>query len=208
MSSIFNDIQKIPYTAPVNSQPLEPAKVQVQEAIPASTVSKSDKVEFSTQKPEKKSIIKTVKGGIANIKKFFASTGAYVKGAAKGVEQGIIAGSVVYTGGSVINSINAKKAGFKHVYMPINQPIADVATKSGGKIKTALSNFIKKFGSKAKEAGAEVATQTATEFKKVPNKALAFVAAGIAIGVNLWNASLNATEKNSEIEHRWTGHKK
>ncbi len=41
---------------------------------------------------------------------------------------------------------------------------------------------------------------------KVPNTALAIVAAAGALAVNLWNASLNATEKNSGIDHRWIGH--
>ena len=53
------------------------------------------------------------------------------------------------------------------------------------------------------EAGAEAAKKVV---KKVPNKALAAIAVVGAIAINLWNSSLNATEKRSEIEHRWTGH--
>lgn len=158
MSEIFNSLQKVPYTAPVNSQPLEPAKVQVQQAIPATNVVQEDKVEISNNKTQKKGLIKTVKGGIASIKKFFATTGAYIQGTAKGIGQGAVAGSLIYTGGSIVNAVKAKKAG-------------------------------------------------AETFKKVPNKALAFVAAGVALAANLWTASLNATEKSSAIDHRWTGHK-
>lgn len=158
MSEIFSNIQKVPYTSPVNSQPLEPAKVQVNEAVPATTVAQEDKVEISNKKPEKKGLIKTVKGGIANIKKFFASTGAYIQGTVKGIGQGAVAGSLVFTGGSIVNAIKAKKAG-------------------------------------------------AEAFKKIPNKALAVVVGGVALAANIWTASLNATEKNSQIEHRWTGHK-
>lgn len=158
MSEVFSSIKNVPYTSPVNSQPLEPAKVQVQQAVPATNVAQEDKVEISNKKPEKKGLIKTVKGGIANIKKFFASTGAYIQGTAKGIGQGAVAGSLVFTGGSIVNAIKAKKAG----------------------------------------------TET---FKKIPNKALAVVVAGVALAANLWTASLNATERSSEIDHRWTGHK-
>lgn len=158
MSNIFNNLQKVPYTVPVSSPQLEPAKVQVQQAIPASTVSQEDKVEISTQKPEKKGLIKRVKGTIAGIKKFFATTGAYVKGTAKGIGQGAVAGSLLYTGGSIINAVKAKRA-------------------------------------------------NGEAYKKLPNKTLAVIAAGLSIAANLWTASLNATEKSSQIDHRWTGHK-
>ena len=57
--------------------------------------------------------------------------------------------------------------------------------------------------SAAKKAGEE----TVKVVKKIPNKALAVIVAGIALAANIWTASLNATEKSSNIDHRWTGHK-
>lgn len=41
---------------------------------------------------------------------------------------------------------------------------------------------------------------------KLPSKFLAIGAAAAAMGLNLWNASLNATQRESEIDHRWIGH--
>lgn len=162
MSNIFGDMQ-IPYTAaPVVAPAAETQKIAVKDALPASNVKieqPADSVEIST-KPAKKGPIKSLKTGIANFKKFFATTGEYIKGTAKGITKGVVAGSVVFTSGSIINHFKGKSA------------------------------------EKAGQA-----------FKKLPNKALAIVAGGLALAGSLWTASLNATEKNSEIEHRWTGHK-
>lgn len=71
---------------------------------------------------------------------------------------------------------------------------------AGDIINYAKANAAKKV---VAEAGAET---TKKVVRKIPNKALAVVALVGAIAINLWNASLNATEKKSEIEHRWTGH--
>ncbi len=69
---------------------------------------------------------------------------------------------------------------------------------AGSVVYTAASaiNFIR---NKAAEKAGTVA-------KKLPNKFLAGAAALAALGINLWNASLNANEKRSEIHHRWIGH--
>lgn len=45
-----------------------------------------------------------------------------------------------------------------------------------------------------------------SKLAKVPNKAFAIVAGVGLFAANIWTASLNATEKRSDIEHRWTGH--
>ena len=71
-----------------------------------------------------------------------------------------------------------------------------------GAITYSIGDLINKHRAKvAEKAGAE-------GFKKVPNKALAAVLLVGSLAVNLWNSSLNASEKRSDIEHRWTGHKK
>lgn len=44
--------------------------------------------------------------------------------------------------------------------------------------------------------------------KLIHNKPLAIGVAVLAFAANIWNASLNATEKQSDIDHRWTGHQK
>lgn len=162
MSDIFNSMQ-FPITAPPVATTANTEKVVVKDALPASNVKAeqpADIAEFST-KTQKQGPIKAIKQGIANIKKCFATTGEYIKGAFKGVKNGAIAGSVIYTGGTILNHFKSKSA------------------------------------AKAGET-----------FKKMPNKALAVIAAGVALVGSLWNASLNATERNSDIDHRWTGHKK
>ena len=78
---------------------------------------------------------------------------------------------------------------------------------AGALIYTAgdIINYAKT--SAASKAAAEAGTEAAAKVvKKIPNKALAIVALVGALAINLWNSSLNATEKRSEIEHRWTGH--
>ena len=165
MSEVFNNMQ-IPLqtaqtAANVSQSVTQP--VTVKEVLPATDVKdaqKSDTVELSTKEEKaKQGPVKTVKNGIANIKKFFATTNEYAKGTLKGIKNGAIAGSLIYTGGEIINF--------------------------------------------AKSKGAAKAGETA---KKLPNKALAVAAGVIAVAGSLWNASLNATEKNSGIDHRWTGH--
>lgn len=171
MSDIFNSMQ-IPYSTTTQKTETPAAAaptVTVKEAIPASNVQEQqpDTVEISSKKTEKKGPIKSLKGFIANIKKFFATTGEYVKGTVKGIASGAVAGSLVYTAGAAINGV-----------------------------KQGTANRA------AKKAGQEVAATV----KKIPNKALAVVVGGVALAASLWNASLNATEKNSNIDHRWTGH--
>ncbi len=165
-TNIFTNMPGFNTVAPTqNSSASNPsAQIKVKDAIEAANVksqTNSDNVELSSKEneKEKKGPIKTVKSFIASIKKFFASAGAYINGTFKGITSGAVAGSVIYTLGSIINGIKAKSA-----------------------------------------------AKTGADFKKLPNKAAAIAAAAIALAANIWNASLNATEKQSEIEHRWTGH--
>lgn len=163
MTSVFENMPPATITTnvkPINvSQPIIEKKqissTQVQNASAADTVELSEK----TNKKEKKGIIKTLKGFIANIKKGLASISEYTKGAAKGGAAAAVIGSLIYTFGAAFNSIKSK-----------------AAQKAG------------------------------TEFKNLPNKPIAIAAAIIAFAANIWTASLNATQKQSEIDHRWTGH--
>ncbi len=172
MSDIFANMPGS-YSIPAQKKDISTAKtvqpITVKEAISASNVKEqqADSVQISTQNEEKKGPIKSIKGFIANIKKFFATTGEYLKGTVKGITSGVVAGSVVYTAGSVANFAKQRAA-----------------------------------NSAAKKAGEEAAKVV----KKIPNKALAVVVGAIALGANLWTASLNATEAGSKIDHRWTGH--
>ncbi len=168
MSEIFSNMPAVNnlYTQAKNIVDEPSAKITVKSAIPASNPIENkndnkDSVEITTQKKEKKGPIKTIKGFIANIKKFFSTTSEYIKGTFKGITSGAVAGSLVYTGGAIVNSYKTKAA---------------------------------------QKAGKELT-------KKIPNKILAGVVAAIALAANIWTASLNATEKQSEIDHRWTGHK-
>lgn len=162
MSNIFSDMPPVvaPARTVVASAPV--ASTTVQSAIPAAATNApaTDTVEIQKTETKKQGPIKKLKTFIANIKKAFASAGEYIKGGAKGIASGAVAGSLVYTGGAIINGLKDK-----------------AALKAG------------------QEAG-----------KKIPNKFLAGAVALVALGVNIWNASLNATEKRSQIDHRWTGH--
>jgi hypothetical protein len=72
----------------------------------------------------------------------------------------------------------------------------------GGSIVYTAGNIANYFKTKsAQKAGEETV-------KKIPNKLLAGIVAVGAIGTSIWQSSLNATQRGSEIEHRWTGHNK
>lgn len=172
--TIFSDMKiqqgvQIQQPKPTNDTASIPVAAQsVETSIPAAP--KSDVVEISNQPVEKKGPVKAVKGFIANVKKFFATTGAYIGGTFKGITSGAVAGSVVFTGATLINHLKQKKF----------TKLEEIAKKEG-------KEFTKKL-------------------RKLPAKSLAVVAGAGAVALGLWNASLDATQKNSEIEHRWTGH--
>ena len=121
MSDIFSNMP-IPYSTPTQAKETTATQttqpVVVKEAIPSSKVQEqqADSVEISSQNKEKKGPIKSIKGFIANIKKFFATTTEYAKGTVKGLTSGVVAGSVVYTAGSVINFAKQKavSSGWPH----------------------------------------------------------------------------------------------
>ena len=155
-------------TAANNTDSIPVATQSVTTSNPATQ--SADTVEISTQTKEKKGPVKAVKGFIANVKKFFVTTGAYIGGTFKGITSGAVAGSVVFTGATITNALKQKKF------------------------------------NKLAEAAAAKSEQFTKKLHKLPAKSLAIVAGVLALGANLWTASLNATEKQSEIDHRWTGH--
>ena len=157
-SNIFNDISQS--TKAAQSYTSAPTTVKVSDvmpSIPAASTMDTDKVDLtSAQKPkEKRGPIKAIKGFIANVKKSVATFNEYTKGVFKGLKNGAILGSLIYTAGAIINH----------------------------------------FRTKAIEGA-----------KKLPNRALAVVGAIAAVAANIWIASLNASDKRSDIDHRWTGH--
>lgn len=139
---------QVPYTAP--AKVASPETVKVQDAVAASTVSGSDKVELSSQPKQRKGPVRAVKDFIGGVKKFFSTTGEYVKGTVKGLVTGAALGSVIYTVGDIANKVK-KKSGKGHMV-------------------------------------------------------LAGIAGVASVAASLWNASLNATEKASNIDHRYSGH--
>lgn len=139
---------QVPYTAP--AKVASPETVKVQDAVAASTVSGSDKVELSSQPKQRKGPVRAVKDFIGGVKKFFSTTGEYVKGTVKGLVTGAALGSVIYTVGDIANKVK-KKAGKGHMV-------------------------------------------------------LAGIAGVASVAASLWNASLNASEKASNIDHRYSGH--
>ncbi len=190
MSEIFSTMPGVKYPQTQSAQAQEAKNTQktseltaaksqitVKDALPASKVNngpETDVLQSSSENgsDKKGGPVKSVKGFIANVKKFFISTGEYTKGAFKGIGAGAVAGSIVYTGGSILNHFKSK--GYQ----------------------------------KAAKAAEEAGTEFTKKFRKFPNKALAVIAAGAAVAINIWNASLNATEKQSGVDHRYIGHNK
>ena len=174
-NEIFNNMPQVSIqnSTTANVKPQQPAQtaaptasVPVKDSIPAAQVNngpQTDVAELSTADKPKKGPIKKFKGFIAGIKKFFASAGEYIKGSVKGLISGAVAGSIVYSAGSLFNGARAKSA-------------------------------------------AKVGEEAVKSLKKFPAKTVALIAGGLAVAVNLFNASLNVTEKKSNIEHRWVGH--
>lgn len=79
-------------------------------------------------------------------------------------------------------------------------------TAKGTAAAAVIGSLIYTFGAAFNSIKSKAAQKAGTEFKNIPNKPIAIVAAVIAFAANIWTASLNATERQSEIEHRWTGH--
>ena len=75
---------------------------------PKNEVIKADTLEKTEDRQEKKSAVSKVSSFIGNIKKAFASAGEYTKGFFKGIAGGAVAGSLVYTGSTVLKAIKKK----------------------------------------------------------------------------------------------------
>ncbi len=111
MTEIFNSMPPV-YAPerPIASAPAMPTPgIQVKESIAANNVY-GDTTQFTASKAEKRGPIKSLKRGIANIKKAFATIGEYTKGIFKSIKGAVIAGSVVFTAGSINNAIKTKAA--------------------------------------------------------------------------------------------------
>ena len=92
--------------APIATQAAKPNnEITVKEAMAAKNV--GDTYESSAVKTANKG---GIKGFIARVKSGFATLGEYTKGFIRGITSGVVAGSVVYTAGSIINSIKTKTA--------------------------------------------------------------------------------------------------
>ena len=82
--------------------------------------------------------------------------------------------------------------------------VAGSVVFTGGSAINGIRQFL------ADKAGRKVAQEAGEEFvqkavKKFPSKVAAGIVAAGALAASIWNASLNATQKQSEIDMRWTG---
>ncbi len=109
MTAIFDNMGAQP-SVQLPPQAAPKTDVKVEQAVAASTVEKQDTVELSSKEPkEKKGLFASFKSGIASIKKAFASIGAYASGTVKGIKNALVGGSIIYTGGTIINAVRTKK---------------------------------------------------------------------------------------------------
>lgn len=107
MSITFSDMkptcQSVQQT-PIANQATKPnEELTVEKAMAAKNV--GDTYETSVAQAQKP---KGLKGIIVGFKNFFVGVGEYTKGTLGGIAKGIAAGSIVYTGGSIINHFKAK----------------------------------------------------------------------------------------------------
>ena len=77
--------------------------------------------------------------------------------------------------------------------------VAGSVVYTGG---TAFNTIKQKLADRSATQAGEQAAKIA---KKFPAKVAACIVAAGALAANLWTASLNATEKQSQIDMRWTG---
>ena len=156
-----------------------------------------DTVIISAKTPEKKKgIVQSFKENVAGFLKARAGIAEYTKGIAGGIYDGAVIGSVLYTGGELAKSVK-------------NTRLNSLVTGTGN----LLYKGLKKAGSwvdiPVVTPAAKALLKGAIKFfKAVPahNKAIAAGAAALALGYNLFNASLNASERKADIDHRWLGH--
>ncbi len=155
-----------------------PDKVEISKEPPA----QAPQPEQSTEKPKKKrrGIIQGFKNIIAGIKKFGVATAEYTVATAKGLVYGTIAAAGVLgidAGFGIANIIKDAKK------VPINDGVEAIAENAPKFVKNASKIISKKgiFGA---------------------------AAAGIAtIGYQWFKASLNVSQRNAAIDHRWgSGH--
>ncbi len=104
----------------------------------------------------------------------------------------------------VIKSIKGFIASIKKTLTAIAEYAKGAA--KGTVAAAVIGSLIYTFGNVFNSIKSKASQKAGTEFKNIPNKPIAIVAAVIAFAANIWIASLNSTEKQSEIDHRWTGH--
>lgn len=80
---------------------------------------KPDEVAISSKKTKKQSPINKVNSFIGNFKKVFATASEYLKGGVKGLEKGVLVGSVLYTTLSLVHKIKSKSAPHKNFAAPL-----------------------------------------------------------------------------------------
>lgn len=109
MTSPFVGFENKVIVTPQVSAPAQKMDVK-QDVSTALAATSTDSVEISNKQPkEKKGLFASMKSGIAAIKRTFASIGAYTKGVFKGIGSAAVGGSLVYTGSTIFNALNAKK---------------------------------------------------------------------------------------------------
>ncbi len=156
-------------TVPAQSTPVDTAIES--KAVATQNIKETPNDEFVSQdkdtKQKKKGLFSTLRTFISDFKKGITNISEYSKGLAKGIKDGVVFGSIAYTGVSV-----------KHAF--------DMHTMK-----------------KAAERAGEAIPQF-TKSKLALPITVAVVSA--AIIKNLWNASLSANRKKSDIHHTYIGH--
>ena len=144
----------------------------------------TDKLE-KTEKQEKTGFIQKFKNGVASVRKFFISTNTYVGAAFSGALKGGLIGMLIYA------------------FFAMSQK----ADKAIDTAKTAIS---KATDSSFIETLDDQLAKVAKGAKPGFAKKAASIAAGLAVfGFSLYRASLNVSDKKSDVDHRYTtGHNK
>ena len=111
----------------------------------------------------------------------------------------------------VIKSVKGFIAGIKKFFAAVGEytkgTVKGIATGAvaGSIVYTGGTAFNAIRQGLADRAANKAGEQAAKIVKKFPSKVAAGVVAVGALAANLWTASLNATQKQSEIDMRWTG---
>ena len=111
----------------------------------------------------------------------------------------------------IIKSVKGFVAGVKKFFAAVGEytkgTFKGIATGAiaGSVVYTAGNAFNAIRQGLANRSAEKAGEQVAKVVKKFPSKVAAGLVAVGALAANLWTASLNTTEKQSEIDMRWTG---